>query len=68
VEILARARNLSMDVRQVPVRWTHQPGSGFHTVRDGWRSFREVPAATRAASRRRTQQPTLATGLEPAGP
>ncbi len=68
VEVLARARSQSLQVRQVPVRWTHQPGSGFHTMRDGWRSFRDVPAATRAATTPATRAPSLAAGWEPAGP
>jgi dolichyl-phosphate beta-glucosyltransferase len=39
LEVLALSARLGHDIREVPVRWTAQPGSTFRPLRDGAPSF-----------------------------
>jgi glycosyltransferase involved in cell wall biosynthesis len=39
VELLARAQRVGAVIFEMPVRWTDVPGSTFHPLRDGYRSF-----------------------------
>jgi dolichyl-phosphate beta-glucosyltransferase len=39
VEILARAQRIGAVIVELPVRWHDVPGSTFHPLRDGYRSF-----------------------------
>lgn len=56
VEVLARAQRIGAVIFELPVRWHDVPGSTFHPVRDGYRSFaamarmRAILAGTRQES------------------
>jgi dolichyl-phosphate beta-glucosyltransferase len=39
VELLARAQRIGAMIFELPVCWTDMPGSTFHPMRDGYRSF-----------------------------
>jgi dolichyl-phosphate beta-glucosyltransferase len=39
VELLARAQRMGAVIRELPVSWKDMPGSTFHPMRDGYRSF-----------------------------
>lgn len=42
VEILAIARDLGFDLREVPIRWTYDPGSRVSVLKDSLRMAREL--------------------------
>lgn len=42
VEVLARAQRLGAVIEEVPVRWIDVPGSTFHPLRHGVRSFTDL--------------------------
>lgn len=42
VEVLAIARDLGFDVREVPIRWTYEPGSRISVIKDSLRMAREL--------------------------
>jgi len=50
VEVLARARAFDLAVKEMPVRWSDQPGSTFSFRRDGFTSFADVWTLRRALS------------------
>jgi dolichyl-phosphate beta-glucosyltransferase len=51
VEVLARARRSGLDVREVPVEWTHDPRSRFRLVRDGVTTFADLVRIRRTLRR-----------------
>lgn len=42
VEVLLRARSAGYTIDEMAVRWTHQPGSKVHPIRDSFRMLGEV--------------------------
>jgi dolichyl-phosphate beta-glucosyltransferase len=42
VEVLAIAQNLGLDLREVPIRWTYEPGSRINMIKDSFRMAREL--------------------------
>ncbi|GAB3899002.1 hypothetical protein GCM10029964_084310 [Kibdelosporangium lantanae] len=42
--MLARAQRIGAVIRELPVRWQDMPGSTFHPMRDGYRSFAALAA------------------------
>ncbi len=63
VEVLARALRAGLDVRQLPVEWTHDASSRFRVVRDGVTTFTDV-VRIRAALR---SEPLPVAAVDPAG-
>lgn len=42
VEVLAIARDLGFDLREVPIRWTYEPGSRVSVIKDSLRMAQEL--------------------------
>jgi glycosyltransferase involved in cell wall biosynthesis len=42
VEVLAIARDHGLDLREVPIRWTYEPGSRVNVIKDSFRMAREL--------------------------
>jgi dolichyl-phosphate beta-glucosyltransferase len=61
VEVLLMAVRAGYDVAEVPVNWTHQPGSKVHVVRDGLRMAVDVLRIRANAARGLYDQPHIAT-------
>jgi dolichyl-phosphate beta-glucosyltransferase len=60
VEVLLMARRAGYGVAEVPVNWTHQPGSKVHVVRDGFRMAVDVLRIRANAARGMYDQPHIA--------
>ncbi len=60
VEVLLMARRAGYRVAEVPVNWTHQPGSKVHVVRDGLRMAVDVLRIRANAARGIYDQPHIA--------
>jgi dolichyl-phosphate beta-glucosyltransferase len=64
VELLARAQRIGAVIREIPVSWQDMPGSTFHPMRDGYRSFAAL-ASIRLLLAGPEQRPAAAPALTP---
>jgi dolichyl-phosphate beta-glucosyltransferase len=60
VEVLLMAQRAGYPVAEVPVNWTHQPGSKVHVVRDGLRMALDVMRIRANAARGAYDKPRIA--------
>jgi dolichyl-phosphate beta-glucosyltransferase len=60
VEVLLMALRAGYQVAEVPINWTHQPGSKVHVIRDGLRMAFDVIRIRTNAARGLYEQPHIA--------
>jgi dolichyl-phosphate beta-glucosyltransferase len=60
VEVLLMALRAGYQVDEVPVNWTHQPGSKVHVIRDGLRMAVDVMRIRANAARGLYDKPHIA--------
>jgi len=68
VELLMMAQRRSYRIAEIPVNWTHQPGSKVSVVRDGLRMARDLFRIRANALRGLYETPHLAPGFIPSTP
>ena len=67
VEVLLMAQRDGYKIGEVPVNWTHQPGSKVHVLRDGIRMAFDVMRIRTNAARRLYDRPHIALPAESDG-